>query len=85
MCYKYFINKCKKKRSISLIDEEFNNQTIDRECPICLDVLDNRDTIIILQCNHIFHEKCIDEHIKRGNDFCPYCMKKINKNSYILL
>ena len=86
MCYKYFKNRFKiKKRTRSLINNEINFQTINGECSICLDILDIRSSIIMLDCNHIFHEKCIDDHTNYGHNFCPYCMKKISKNSYILL
>jgi hypothetical protein len=52
--------------------EKHNN---DYLCPICLD--DNDEKIIMINCNHTFHNNCITQHIKskiedkREKIFCP--------------
>ena len=40
-------------------------------CPICLESM---ETIFITTCNHKFHTKCLDIHIKNStNAKCPLC------------
>lgn len=41
-------------------------------CPICLEDFKNKDEIINLLCNHIFHKVCIDRW-KLCSKICPYC------------
>jgi len=94
MCYKLsFFKRFKKRntRSVSLIHHDDHipsfsfDSTINGECSICLEKMSGYSSIIMLNCNHVFHEKCIDQHTQYGHDFCPYCMKKIDNNGYILL
>jgi hypothetical protein len=44
------------------------------ECSICLENITS-NTEIILECNHIFHKKCISKLLKFN---CPICRKSIN-------
>ena len=94
MCYKlsfFKLFKKRNKRSVSLIHQDEHIQsfsldtTINDECCICLEKIRKNSSIIILSCNHIFHEECIDQHTQYGHDFCPYCMKKIENNGYVLI
>ncbi|KAL3938039.1 MAG: hypothetical protein SGBAC_006962 [Bacillariaceae sp.] len=53
------------------------------ECCICLDCYVAGETIcapITEKCIHIFHEECIHEWIKRGNDKCPLCRVELFKD-----
>jgi len=46
------------------------------ECCICLDCYTVGEIIcapITEKCIHVFHEGCIHEWVKRGNDKCPLC------------
>ena len=49
-------------------------------CSICLEELNKN--IIILDCNHRFHQNCINKYItyKNINNFCPNCRSEINAN-----
>jgi hypothetical protein len=48
----------------------------DESCTICLDTFQHSEKIRTLICNHIFHEKCIDEWIKK-TERCPNCNQNI--------
>ena len=58
---------------------EYKNK-IKEECSICFESLEKND-IVILNCNHIFHYKCIgnwmksihNNNIKTDDKFCPIC------------
>ncbi|KRH95236.1 Zinc finger C3HC4 type protein [Pseudoloma neurophilia] len=48
----------------------------DYICGLCSNDYKNDDKIIILRCNHYFHENCFRMH--RKNDYrCPSCRKFI--------
>ena len=50
-------------------------------CELCQDTED--DVCIITDCNHVFHKKCIHNHLKHFKR-CPVCAKRIYriKESY---
>ena len=61
------------------------------ECPICLEpMISDSDEILILKCDHIYHNSCLSSHMER-NDLCPLCRniieisKKIPKTNTDLL
>jgi len=43
------------------------------ECAICLEKYCEQDTVISLQCTHIFHKKCFVAYIKHSFKICPVC------------
>lgn len=59
---------------------------IEEECPICL--LDYEESslkkleYIKLNCNHIFHIKCINNIYDKS---CPICRRNFNINGKLLL
>ncbi|GMT04030.1 hypothetical protein PENTCL1PPCAC_26204, partial [Pristionchus entomophagus] len=50
----------------------------DDSCPICLAVFgeDVDSSLILMPCNHHFHEKCVLAWLKQTNS-CPSCRKKM--------
>ena len=55
----------------SIIIEYIN---VEEDCPICLEKLDGK--IGHLECNHYFHEKCLNQWVKNSiNKDCPICRK----------
>lgn len=45
---------------------------LNNQCSICLEEYNDTDVVNKLNCNHIFHEKCINIWAV-GNDTCPLC------------
>jgi hypothetical protein len=45
-------------------------------CVICLDDYNNNDTLILLKCNHYFHEICGKDWLRVKRE-CPICREKI--------
>jgi len=43
------------------------------ECAICMEGYDANHPPIILECHHIFGEKCVKRWIESGNGLCPNC------------
>jgi hypothetical protein len=59
---------------------------IDNSCIICLDEITESDKISRLGCKHIFHQSCIDEWYKNGdNDTCPICRTEISDNDLTII
>ena len=62
-------NLGKKVKSGILVDTD--------DCPICMDKMDKICTLSITNCNHVFHNSCLNKwRIK--NDCCPLCRTHIN-------
>ena len=53
------------------------NENIDDICPICIEDF-GKETIVKLDCNHIYHKSCLEMWIiNNNNDDCPYCREII--------
>ena len=57
----------------SLSREEKNN---NKYCIICFEEYKNKNRVIKLECNHIFHKICLSRWIEK-NQSCPLCRFKI--------
>jgi hypothetical protein len=49
----------------------------NNECPICMETIDSNKNIIITDCGHKFHCKCMMENIRHNGFGCPYCRHKM--------
>jgi hypothetical protein len=47
------------------------------DCPICLDCINQGDTIYTLKCSHSFHEECTVKWIQQCQT-CPLCRIEID-------
>ena len=72
-CIKSF--RTKKKVTIKKIDSDDEDNLLN-ECSICLENYKKDDMIIILSCNHDYHEPCLKEWSKNNNS-CPHCRENI--------
>ena len=52
------------------------------ECSICLEKLEKNNSVVILECGHKFHDKCIKNWMKIKKT-CPICRKKIKIKKFI--
>ena len=50
-------------------------------CSICLDDYKEGETIIKLNCNHIYHKKCLEKWLLK-NKTCPCCKTEIKPTEY---
>ena len=50
-------------------------------CSICLEEI-NQENICLLNCEHPFCKKCIDDYLERNNKKCPNCRANISSYSY---
>jgi hypothetical protein len=75
-CYECIFNLLKKK---TIKHIKFNETMNDLQCTICLEEFILKEKICILECNHIFHIKCINNWIitKYDNAKCPNCNSNI--------
>lgn len=55
-----------------------DSHNYNNECPICLDEFDNDgEGVYILNCNHMFHEKCIMTWFQHSRKVqCPFCLQQ---------
>lgn len=62
-------NLGKKVKSGILVDSD--------DCPICMDKMDKICTLSITNCNHVFHNSCLN-HWRMKKNCCPLCRTSIN-------
>jgi hypothetical protein len=56
------------------------SQTQDSECPICYEIIGDKNNIIT-ECNHNFHASCIMQNITRNGFNCPCCRQAMTENA----
>lgn len=49
----------------------------EKECSICLDVIEKGSVCSMLPCVHTFHEKCIKTWLTMNKSTCPECRNQI--------
>jgi hypothetical protein len=49
----------------------------DCECPICMEIIVSEKNIIITECGHRFHCKCMMLNIEHNGFGCPYCRQQM--------
>ncbi|TKY69441.1 putative RING-H2 finger protein ATL50 [Spatholobus suberectus] len=47
------------------------------DCAVCLRKMGERDEIITLRCEHVFHSDCLDTWIGFNNATCPLCRESV--------
>ena len=71
-----YVNKGFKKEDINKIKSEKYNLDDNVNCVICQDEIKKGDVIKKLNCNHLFHIKCIDIWLSKEKK-CPFCKEEI--------
>ena len=74
---------------VSLTDEEFNDLTcvecnkndefIGKECGVCMDIFEQSNEIIKLNCCHNYHKECIKKWLCTRSTKCPICRIEVAK------
>jgi hypothetical protein len=72
-CIKSF--RIKNKTTIKKLNSN-DEENLLNECSICLENYKKGDMIIILSCDHGFHESCLKEWFNNNNS-CPHCRENI--------
>jgi hypothetical protein len=60
------------------------DKKLEDNCTICMDNMNINDEVIILQCKHTYHKKCIVENIDELRNRCPVCRHDIGKSKHII-
>ncbi|KAK8229332.1 hypothetical protein HDK90DRAFT_513545 [Phyllosticta capitalensis] len=50
-------------------------------CVICLEQIEDKEKVRALDCNHVFHQGCLDDWFCRWNEYCPLCHRPILPNA----
>lgn len=71
----------------TLIDNDYKDLTEkikeQCECTICCEDYEDDDRVIILPCDHIFHNNCIIPWIQNSSTKCPICHAEILRNGVL--
>ncbi len=65
----------------NLIKDLYEKAKIKVECPICLDTIDDKETLFTGKCGHNYHKDCINQWAEQADTpaqgkKCPTCRKK---------
>ncbi len=63
------------KKSISELKSLDKNDNCNSNCSICMDSYKEKDNIVMLKCNHYYHEECIENWLCNQKVTCPICRK----------
>lgn len=66
--------ECIEKLRVVLYDE--CNNSLHKECCICLQEYESGDGIVVTPCNHVFHKECCKEWLQLSRS-CPICRRDI--------
>lgn len=58
----------------------FNNTTIEKKdtCPICIKKFKSNSKVLVLDCKHIFHKKCLSTWLITKSNTCPMCKQEVH-------
>ena len=72
--FKNKMGNCCLKRKLK--PETLKKNLLD-DCSICLEEMKEKNKVIILECNHIYHKDCIMEWFQKDNINCPLCREPL--------
>lgn len=88
----YLVNMADQERGIKLPQLDHNTTTRvlgplptepalaeNRECAICFQDYETKDSVRTLPCNHEFHVACIDPWLVEKRNACPLCNARVGK------
>lgn len=50
----------------------------DDGCAVCQERFQPGEEVIELRCNHVFHEECVADWLRKGSPNCPVCRKPVS-------
>lgn len=79
--FKEYINTIKRKERLwqNLKRNQpfkFTKNMAVEECVICMENFKINQFLRKLDCDHIFHKRCVDKWLIQGNQCCPICRKE---------
>ena len=60
------------------------NNEYEGECSICYDKINEFENIPSINCDHVFHDRCLTPWIDTS-DTCPMCRRVMFQNKYKML
>jgi hypothetical protein len=63
------------QEQLKKIENKVLENSLDKNCCICLDELKKDDIVNELICKHIFHKDCIQPYLEDYHYLCPLCKK----------
>jgi len=66
--------------------QDFKNSDVCKttDCNICLEEYDDNDDLMLLKCDHYFHEKCIKHWLLEDSNKCPLCREQVAKGKALI-
>ena len=66
--------------------KDFKNDSLCKgnQCNICLDEYEDKDKLMILKCEHYFHQACAEHWLGDCSHKCPICRKEVSKGKQLV-
>jgi len=78
------IESLKIMKFVDLSKKKDNIYKPGKPCDICLEEYEDQEDILILECNHYYHCKCIKQWLSNNRNVCPICKKSVLKGKPII-
>lgn len=62
--------------NLPIIKMDANLLAKNEQCPICLDHFKLEEEVMLLPCNHSYHESCVRSWFEQQNH-CPFCRQEV--------
>lgn len=66
-------------RKLRRIKISENDIHVNNECPICIEVFQSGEKARQIECNHVYHKRCIIQWLKMRST-CPVCRFRLHPN-----
>jgi hypothetical protein len=63
---------------IPLINFDIDQNNLNNQCSICCAEFCNNQLLRHTQCNHNFHQECLDNWLLNYHEICPICRTKLD-------
>lgn len=58
-----------------MVSEASGNESVEKDCPICMEVVDLSVNCLVTECGHTFHTSCFLNNVLHNGFGCPYCRR----------
>lgn len=58
-----------------MVSEASGSESVEKDCPICMEVVNLSVNCLVTECGHTFHTSCFLNNVLHNGFGCPYCRR----------